>query len=361
MENRSGGVTVPRIQISRLTMVGVLLSSFAVQAQSQVFTVGPVEAGRGEKASGYIMIPEGVDEGTTIPVSVIHGERPGPVLALIAGVHGYEYPPVTALQNIRREIDPRELSGTVIIVHVANMPSFLGRTIYYSPVDGKNLNREYPGRSDGTLSERIALAITTEVIDRADYVVDLHCGDGNEALRPYSYWMRTGIEDLDSVTREMVIAFGLDHIVIDDDRPSDPGESTYTSNTALTRGKPGITTETGGLGLNDASSIQMAEEGVWNLMRYLKMVAGTVRLQTGIVWLDRYEVVRSPITGIFQAAVRDGYAVNEGALLGTLLDFFGNVVGEMRAPFSGIVNYVIATPPISEGEPVAMVSHIKPE
>ncbi|MFC1499849.1 M14 family metallopeptidase [Candidatus Zixiibacteriota bacterium] len=349
------------IRIPRLTFAGILLSILAVHVQGQVFSAGPVMADRGEKASGYIIITEGVDEGTTIPISVIHGSKPGPVLALIAGVHGYEYPPVTALQNIRREIEPRDLSGTVIIVHVANMPSFLKRTIYYSPIDGKNLNREYPGRPDGTASERIAHAITTEVIDRADYVVDLHCGDGNEALRPYSYWMRTGKEELDTVTREMVIAFGLDHIVIDDDRPDDPGESTYTSNTALTRGKPGITTETGGLGLNDAASIQMAEDGVWNLMRYLKMLEGTVRMHSGIVWLDRYEVVRSPVTGIFQASVRDGYAVNEGALLGTLLDLFGNEIGEMRAPFSGIVNYVIATPPISEGEPVAMVSHIKPD
>lgn len=349
------------IKIFRLAIAGVLLSSLAVQVQSQVFTVGPIEAKQGEKVSGYITIPEGVDDGTTIPVTVIHGNRTGPILALIAGVHGYEYPPVTALQNVRHDLDPRNLTGTVIIVHVANMPSFLGRTIYYSPVDGKNLNREYPGQSDGTVSERIAWAITTEVIDRADYVVDLHCGDGNEALRPYCYWMRTGNAELDAVTREMVIAFGLDHIVIDDDRPGDPRESTYTANTALTRGKPGITTETGGLGLNDASSIQMAEDGVWNLMRYLKMIEGKAHMQSGIVWLDRYEVVRSPVTGIFRAAVRDGYAVSEGALLGTLLDFFGNELGEMRAPFSGVVNYVIATPPINEGEPVAMVSRIKPE
>ncbi len=349
------------IKIFRLAIAGVLLSSLAVQTQSQVFTVGPIEAKQGEKVSGYITIPEGVDDGTTIPVTVIHGNRTGPILALIAGVHGYEYPPVTALQNVRHDLDPQDLTGTVIIVHVANMPSFLGRTIYYSPVDGKNLNREYPGRSDGTVSERIAWAITTEVIDRADYVVDLHCGDGNEALRPYCYWMRTGNAELDAVTRDMVVAFGLDHIVIDDDRPGDPRESTYTANTALTRGKPGITTETGGLGLNDASSIQMAEDGVWNLMRYLKMVEGKAHMQSGIVWLDRYEVVRSPVTGIFRAAVRDGYAVSEGALLGTLLDFFGNELGEMRAPFSGVVNYVIATPPINEGEPVAMVSRIKPE
>jgi predicted deacylase len=326
-----------------------------------VISVGSIEAEAGEKVSGEIVIPAGVDEGTTIPVTVVCGTGTGPVLALVAGVHGYEYPPVTALQNIRRDLDPRDLAGTVILVHIANVPSFLGRTIYYSPADGKNLNRVYPGRPDGTVCERIARAITTEVIEQADYVVDLHAGDGNEALRPYSYWMRKGDPELDEATRGMVIAFGLDHILIDDDRPDDPERSAYTSNTALTRGIPGITVETGGLGLNDAASVAMAEAGVWNLMRHLNLVEGEARMPTGIVWLDRQEILRSPVTGLFRAAVRDGYAVNEGALLGTLLDFFGDEIGEVRAPFSGVVNYVVATPPINEGEPVAMVCHIKPD
>ena len=74
----------------------------------------------------------------------------------------------------------------MIIVHIANLPSFLKRTIYYNPWDWKNLNRVYPGRPDGTNTERIASAITQEVIERSDYLVDLHCGDGNEALLPYA-------------------------------------------------------------------------------------------------------------------------------------------------------------------------------
>src|ERR1039457_6467129 len=137
--------------------------------------------------SRMIEVPAGVDGGTQIPVTTIYGARPGGVLALVAGNHGYEYPPVLALQELRGKIDAARLSGTVILVHVANMPSFLGRTVYFSPVDGKNLNRVYPGRQDGTVSERIAFAITTQVIEKADYVLDLHCGDGNESLRPYVY------------------------------------------------------------------------------------------------------------------------------------------------------------------------------
>jgi predicted deacylase len=150
-----------------------------------IFKVGDIEANAGSKNSGYLEVPTGVDTGTEIPITLIHGKGAGPVLALIAGTHGYEYPGMSALHRVRQSLDPDSLAGTVILVHMANPPSFRGRTIYYSPVDGKNLNRVYPGNASGTLSERIAFVITQEVIERADYLVDLHAGDGNEALLPY--------------------------------------------------------------------------------------------------------------------------------------------------------------------------------
>src|SRR5690349_13939757 len=147
--------------------------------------------------SRVIEIPAGSDAGTQIPVTTIRGAKAGPVLALIAGNHGYEYPPILALQELLPAIDPAKLAGTVIMVHVANMPSFLGRTVYFSPVDGKNLSRVYPGRSDGTISERIAHAITAEIIEKSDYILDLHCGDANESLRPYVYQMVTRNQKMD--------------------------------------------------------------------------------------------------------------------------------------------------------------------
>ena len=349
-------------QLKKSCLIALLLVAHSVSARGQErasFGVGPVRANAGEKVSGFLEVPAGIDAGSRIPVTIVHGSRDGPVLALIAGTHGYEYPPITALQQIRGKLDPAEVAGTVILVHVANMPSFLGRTIYYSPVDGKNLNRVYPGKRDGTVSERIAYLVTTEVIDRADYVVDLHGGDGNEALRPYCYWVVTGDEELDAASRDMALAFGLDHIVIDQGRPEDPTMSVYTDQTALSRGKPAITTETGRLGSNDPAWVSLAERGVWNLLRHFEMVEGEVARAAAVVWLERYEVIRSPVTGIFRAAIHEGYAVAEGGLLGTLVDFFGDPIQEVRAPFAGIVNYVVATPPVREGEPLAMVSRIR--
>ena len=324
----------------------------------EISQLGPLRASPGQAVSGYLEIPAQGEGGARIPVSLVRGAQEGPVLALIAGTHGYEYPGITALQRLRQSINPQILHGTLILVHIANPPSFYGRTIYTSPADGKNLNRVYPGRPDGTLSERIAHAITTEVIAKADFLVDLHAGDGNEALRPYVYMPVTGNAKLDAAIRGMALAFGLDHIVIDA-APIAPRESTqFVDMTALARGIPAMTTETGQLGLNDERSIGLAEHGIQNLMRHLGMLEGAAEPNPGVVWLTDYQVINSPVTGVFRATVRDGYAVAEGGVLGELYDAFGARVGDVRAPFAGIVNYVIDTPPAVEGQPLAMVSRI---
>jgi hypothetical protein len=340
-------------------LCGFLLS-LAVQAQPRsAFSVGPVTVQPGEKASGMIPVPAGRDEATQIPISIIHGANPGPVLALVAGNHGYEYTPIIALQRLRPRLDPKQMSGTLILVHVANMPSFLKRTIYYSPVDGKNLNRVYPGKPDGTISERIAYQITKEAIERADYVMDLHCGDGNEALGYYSYWdTKAGGADVVEKSRQMALAFGFDHIVMDSERPSDPANSLYCSTTATTRGKPAITIESGGLGATDTESVAKIERGVMSVMRHLKMLAGRPQMVETPLFIDQNAVLRSDATGIFYSLVERNRTVAKGTLLGYVTDFFGKRIFDLRAPFSGTVLYIIATPPISQGEPLAMIGHI---
>jgi predicted deacylase len=305
--------------------------------------------------SRLIEVPAAQDAGTTIPITLIHGARPGPLLALIAGNHGYEYPPILALQRLRGQIDPKELSGRIVMVHAANMPSFLGRTVYFSPVDGKNLNRVYPGRADGTVSERIALAITNEVIEPADYVLDLHCGDANEWLRPYVYQHVTGNAALDSAIARLVMAFGIDHVVVDRDRPTDPAQSLYCSTTAITRGKPAMTIESGSLGVSDEESVERIVNGIHGVMRELGMKEGGPNSLTHATYLDPSAVVTSPETGILYAQVDCNQTVPKGALLAHITDFFGKTIAEVRSPIDGLVLYIVATPPITKGQPVAFI------
>ena len=342
---------------SSLVVVAVLAAQPSLAAAPGPLRVGEIVAQPGQQASGWLVVPDGVDPGTRIPVSVFNGAKPGPLLALIAGTHGSEYTSIVALQRVRARLDPARLAGSVILVHMANPTTFYGRRIYFSP-DGKNLNRVYPGQADGTISQRIAYAITTHVIAPATHVVDMHCGDGNESLRPYSYWQVTGDPAIDAAGKRLALAFGLDHIVIDRERPADPNRTLYTSNTAVRRGKPAITVESGGMGLTDEPSVHAQEAGALSVMADLGMLeAPSVRVEKPL-FVDRSQVVTSPATGVWHPAVEKMQSVATGTLLGRLTDPFGNLLHELRAPFAGEVLYVVGTPPVSEGEPLAFVGHV---
>lgn len=324
-------------------------------------TIGSITARPGEIAGGFLDVAAGVDSGTRIPITIVRGRHAGPTLALVAGTHGSEVAPIVALQRVRRELDAARLRGTILMVHVANLPSFQQRTIYYSPIDGKNLNRVYPGKADGTVSERIAATITREVIARADYLVDMHAGDGNEALVPYTYWNKLGLDArVDSVARDMALAWGNERIVVDTGRPRDARASVYTQNTAHLMGKPAITTEGGQLGIPAEEYVRRNVEGVFRLLRYLKMLPGDVQMVDHPVWFERTEVLRSAVAGTWHPAVQPGQTVAAGAPLGVITDFFGNHLADVRAPFAGVMLYVVATPATSPGEPLGMVGVPRP-
>jgi predicted deacylase len=319
-------------------------------------TIGGITAEPGTAVSRMIPVATG-PESTEIPVTVIHGSKPGPVVALIAGNHGYEYAPILALQRLVGRIDPEALSGTVALVHVAAMPSFLARTVYRSPVDGKNLNRVYPGKAEGTSSERIAHFITEEIIEKASYVIDLHCGDGNEWLRPFVYMPVTGDSKLDERIRELVLAFGMDHILVDRSRPpANPEESRYCDMTAISRGIPAFTAESGSLGQTDDASVERLARGVVSVLRHYRLLPGEAQAVNHPVFLEPSEVLVSPVTGVLHSKVEPGQTVAAGSLLAVVTDFFGRELARVEAPFAGEVLYVVATPPISKGEPVAMVA-----
>jgi len=318
--------------------------------------IGKMSVAAGQTQAGFLEVPGGE---TKIPVTVIHGTKPGRVLALVAGVHGAEYPPILALYRIKETVRPADLSGTLILVHIANLPSFQKRSIYFVPADGKNLNRVFPGDPNGTLSQRIAYVLTKEVVDRCDALIDMHCGDANEALIPYTYWMIGPDAAATAEAKAMCLAFGIPTIIIDDTRSQDIKDSKYLGNTALLRNKPAITTEWGFLGRSDEVAIQKNAAGVMSVMRLFKMIPGEPESVSQPVWIDKYEVVNSAHDGLFFPEVEMGQYVAAGQRIGYLTDYFGARIETLTAPFDGIVLYIIGTPPANAGEPLFEVGRVK--
>ena len=319
------------------------------------FTVGTATAAPGQKAYGTIEVPAGVDAALSIPVVVANGAKPGPVLALVSGAHGTEYASIIALEKVIDRIDPAALSGTVIVVPLVNINSFEKKVPHVNPTDNKSMNRFYPGRMDGTQTERALFMMTREVVDRCNYLIDLHGGDLDESLRPYSYWPLSGNAQQDQISREMVLAFGLDHIIISADRPKDPAASRYLDNTANTRGKPAIAAEAGYAGTTETDDVEVLANGCFNVMRYLKMLPGAVVPVANPVWIEKVETVSSDQNGIFYPLVKRGTYVQQGMKIGYVTDYLNRPLFEARASTSGIVLYVNALPTITKGGTIANI------
>lgn len=317
-----------------------------------------VSAQHAQKVIGSIEVPAGSDAALSIPIVTVHGAKPGPVLALVSGAHGTEYASIIALERVIARLDPASLSGTVIIVPLVNVNSFEKKVPHVNPVDGKSMNRFYPGRMDGTQTERASFLITKEVVDKCDYLIDLHGGDLDESLRPYSYWPLSGNAKQDAASREMVLAFGLDHIIISADRPKDPAASRYLDNTAGTRGKPSIAVEAGSAGTTETDDIEMLANGCFNVMRLLKMLPGIVTPIENPVWIEKLENVTSDQTGIFYPLVKRGAHVAQGMKIGFVTDYTGRMILEARAPASGVITFIRAVPSMTKGETIANVGVI---
>ena len=210
----------------------------------------------------------------------------------------------------------------------------------------------------GTISERIAHRITNDIIKRADYVVDIHSGDANEDLRPWTgYYSGHGTPDVIARSREMAVAFGFDHIVLLPQTPKTPAEAIYTGATAVALGKPSFDVESGGLGVVDPGAFGRIADGVMSLLRHLRMLAGAPAPAARPIFIATRSSVASDNDGIFYRQVKAGEQVNAGAALGYITDFFGNRVAELRAPKTGVVLSVFGTPPVRKGETVVVIGH----
>ena len=343
------------IAVWALTVVFV---STGVAQDRKTFTVGTAKATRGQKTTGTIEVPAASDAALSIPVAVIHGAKAGPVLALVAGAHGTEYTSIIALEKLIGMLNPAEISGTVIVVPLINIPSFEQKVPHVNPIDKKSMNRFYPGKMDGTQTERASFLITKQVVEQSDHLIDFHGGDIDESLRPYSYWTKTGNDKQDQISREMVLAFGLDHIIISTDRPKDPQASRYLENTATTRGRASITVEAGHAGTVETDDLNALINGSLNVMHYLKMLPGTVTPIEHPIWIDKVSTLASEQTGIFYPLVKRGTYVEQGMKVGYVTDYVGKVIFEARAPVAGIVLYVCAVPSMTKGATIANIGTV---
>src|SRR5258708_26997621 len=344
-----------RVRLLHLTTIPWMHSAWPMADAQPKFSVGTASAAPGEKSIGTLEVPAGVDAAASIPIVIVNGAKPGKVLALVAGAHGTEYVSIIAIEKLIVGLDPAQITGIVMLVPLVNISSFEQKVPHINPIDNKSMNRFYPGKPDGTQTERASFLITKQIADRCDYLIDYHGGDLDESLRPYAYWGPTGREEQDRISKQMVLAFGLDHIIIWRERPTDPTATRYLDNTASVHGKPSIVVEAGHAGTVETDDIALLVNGTLSTMRGLKMLPGDPHLIENPVWLEKIVDVTGEQLSIFYPLVKRGTYVEAGMRLGTVTDFFGKVIAEPRAPVAGVILHVNALPTLKKGDNIANI------
>jgi uncharacterized protein len=274
-------------------------------------------------------------------VNVIGEAGDGPHLTVIAGVHGTEYTSIAAARELLAELGPADLSGTVTIAPLINLPAFWARTPFIVPLDGKNLNRSFPGDAGGSAAERIAAAVTGQLIKGSDYLIDLHAGDLPEALEPFVFYDASPVEQQ---ARDLALTYGLGHMV----RQSSDGRTVAgsTSAAAADLGIPSFTAESGQCGILARDAVEQHLRGLRNVLRHLRLLPGEAIAFDRPVEHDGWIWMRTAEAGWWQPAVEAGASVAAGDLLGTVSPVIGGVPARVIAPAAGVPLFITSSPAV---------------
>jgi hypothetical protein len=284
--------------------------------------------------------------GLAVPVVELTGSADGPLLTVIAGVHGCEYASMAGVRRWVRELETRELRGRVRAVPVLNLPAFTARSPFVVPEDGKNLNRCFPGRADGTLADRLAYDTFHQLISGSDALVDAHCGDLVEALEPFSLYEAGPAEDR---ALDLATAYGLPYVIRQEAGP-DRAVAGTTSGAAAAAGIPAITAEAGGCGLVEEQAVRLHVAGLNRVLRVLGMTddaGGPPGREPA--YLGRFLWLRCQQAGWWEPAVGPGDELAEGQVIGTVSSLDGaETLETITAPADSVVIFLTSSPAVGD-------------
>ena len=264
----------------------------------------------------------------TVPVHILSGARPRPRVVVVAGVHGDEAEGMLALHDFGRACDPASLQGTVVLVPVANPMAFAAHA-RRSPVDQLDLNRIFPGRPDGTASERLAHHLLHDIVAGADFLFTLHSWFATGSVVDYVEYP-AGTAPLAVRSREAAVAAGFRRL-----RASGWPEGALVP-VANALGVPGIEAEIGGHGISNVDNRAAYLEHLRRLLQHLSVLPGAPPPNPAPEFYGRGHLT-APASGVLRLTVRLGDTVEPGALLATVQDLHGDALAEIRAPHAGLV------------------------
>ncbi len=304
---------------------------------ADTITVGTASATRGTRVEG-VLSPTG-ENAPSIALTVIHGAQPGPVVAYISSAPSADYSSAIALSKLPALIDPAKVSGTLIIVPQMSTGGVA-----------------YPGDPTGSADARLVALVSSQIIARADVVVDIHAGDPDVPRRPYGQWTRTGVATQDKAGRSLALAFGLDMIVVRDIDVRAITTSRDLGDYALSRGKNTLDVESGGAGKLTSSESSALIAGCMNILGAIQVITRAVGMDGKVAWIGADQAVTASDSGTFAPEVERGNKVRKGEKLGTLTDARTGTARDVLAPRDGIVTFIRGAISVSEGATLVTVA-----
>ncbi len=271
------------------------------------------------------LVTDGVGRPVMVPVLVARGTAPGKIVGLTAVIHGNELNGIPVVQQLFQQLNPEELSGTVIGVPAVNIPSMLRKQRRF--IDGKDLNHIMPGRPDGSVSEVYAYRVVNNIVSRFEYLIDLHTASLG---RVNSYYVRADMHD--AITARMAVLQNPQIIV-----HNPPADGTLRG-AAANLGIPAITVEVGDPNKFQKGMIRSSLTGIHNVLSDLGITNLPVEApdRQPVVCRNSYWIYSNK-GGILQVHPQVGDMVSAGEKIATLQNIFGDTVHTYEAPEDGIV------------------------
>lgn len=233
--------------------------SIDIEAEGKQFGHLTVPHSRNDSAWGALHLPI---------VSIRNGD--GPTVALTGGNHGDEYEGPIALLKLVRALEPSQISGRVIVIPALNYPAVMGGT-RVSPIDGVNMNRAFPGKRDGSVTQMIAHFVQHKVLPVCDVLFDIHSGGKTMMFSPFACYHRLADEALSRQSKEAVAALAapinLELVELDAEGMIDTAVEDM--------GKIFVGAELGGGGTTTPETVAIAETAVRNLLAYMGVLDET--------------------------------------------------------------------------------------
>ena len=316
------------------------------------YILGDLVVQAGSQVRGNCLVSLGTSS-VSLPMVITNGSAPGPVLAVTAGIHGGEYVPMVAVRQFVRELDPALMRGTIVVSLQSSPVAFQQRMAFVNPLDGENLNRSFPGDPQGGPTARLAAWLWENLLARADYYVDCHCGDLPEALDPFTGASPGPDGVLDERTRAMADCFDVPRLIVD------PLEGS-TIRAAAMAGIPAVLIEVGGEGRWSQEEADVQRNGLRRIAAQVGILPAEAGARPRLPLFENAADVLSERAGLWYPEVAPGTSVAEGTRLGRLEDPLGEVVQEILAPAAGVLVFGLGSLAAVQGSLLAFIARPLP-